>query len=257
MEQRLIRAVGADAIERVAPLFANWDETLIWSSLQQRMGEVWTVGGSAVCFCSDFLFAASAEGEETLLAQALDEWLGGRFGILAARSDALMAQFKQIFGERAKAHTRYAFYKGGESFDRTHLKSLTQGHELRLIDREMYELVLKYDWSRDFVSGYGSWDNFSRNGLGVVELRNGELLGGASSYVSYDGGIEVEIDTHEAYRRQGIASACGARLILECMERNLYPSWDAANETSVRLAQKLGYRLKGPYQTWLLNESKQ
>ncbi len=256
MEQCLMRAVGADAIDRVAPLFANWDETLIWTSLQERMGEVWTVSGSAVCWCSDFLFAAPAPGEEKLLLHALDKWLNGRFGILTARNDVFMAEVPNIFGDRAKPHTRYAFFKGGEDFDRDRLQAMIRGHELRLIDEEMYNLALEYDWSRDFVSGYGSWERFEKNGLGVVELKNGELVGGASSYISYDGGIEIEVDTHKNYRRQGIATACGARLILECLNRGFYPSWDAASEISVRLAQKLGYRLKGPYPVWLLNESK-
>ena len=31
-------------------------------------------------------------------------------------------------------------------------------------------------------------------------------------------------------RNRGLASACGAALILECLERGLYPSWDAHTE---------------------------
>ena len=61
------------------------------------------------------------------------------------------------------------------------------------------------------------------------------------------GGIEIEIDTKEECRRRGLALACGARLILECLDRGLYPSWDAANLDSVRLAEKLGYRFDRAY----------
>ena len=39
------------------------------------------------------------------------------------------------------------------------------------------------------------------------------------------------------------APACGAALVLTCLARGLYPSWDAANRESVALAEKLGYRL--------------
>ena len=60
-------------------------------------------------------------------------------------------------------------------------------------------------------------------------------------------GIEIEIGTMEAYRRQGLAQVCGAKLILECMERGLYPSWDAQNRWSVALAQKLGYHFDQAY----------
>lgn len=49
------------------------------------------------------------------------------------------------------------------------------------------------------------------------------------------------------YRRRGLASICGAKLILECLNRNLYPSWDAQNEASAALAEKLGYHYSHTY----------
>lgn len=48
-------------------------------------------------------------------------------------------------------------------------------------------------------------------------------------------------------RRKGLASVCGAKLILECMKRGLYPSWDAQNKGSVALAEKLGYHFSHEY----------
>ena len=84
--------------------------------------------------------------------------------------------------------------------------------------------------------------------IGAVDaLRDGEVLAGASSYSSYPGGIEIEIDTRKDQRRQGLARACGARLMLECLERGLFPSWDAANKTSAHLAETLGYRFREEY----------
>ena len=50
-----------------------------------------------------------------------------------------------------------------------------------------------------------------------------------------------------------LALSCGARLILDCLDRRLVPSWDAHNLPSVSLAEKLGYRLRAPYQAYLLN----
>ena len=51
----------------------------------------------------------------------------------------------------------------------------------------------------------------------------------------------MEIDTRQDYRRRGLATICGAALILECLARGLYPNWDAHNRESIALAQKLGY----------------
>ena len=46
---------------------------------------------------------------------------------------------------------------------------------------------------------------------------------------------------------KGLAYACGAKLILECLEEGLYPSWDAQNKWSVALAEKLGYHFSHEY----------
>ncbi len=43
-----------------------------------------------------------------------------------------------------------------------------------------------------------------------------------------------------------------AKLILECMDRGLYPSWDAHDMRSVALAEKLGYHLDKEYVTYII-----
>lgn len=47
--------------------------------------------------------------------------------------------------------------------------------------------------------------------------------------------------------------ACGAKLILECINRNIYPSWDAQNKGSVELAEKLGYHFDKEYIAYEIN----
>lgn len=81
----------------------------------------------------------------------------------------------------------------------------------------------------------------------VASSRIRLLIAGASSYSRYDKGIEIEIDTREDHRRKGLAYVCGAKLILECLEEGLYPSWDAQNKWSVALAEKLGYHFSHEY----------
>ena len=64
--------------------------------------------------------------------------------------------------------------------------------------------------------------------------------------------MEIEIDTKPEYRQLGLATVCGAKVILECLQRNLYPSWDAHDLRSVSLAEKLGYHLDHPYTAYEL-----
>lgn len=103
------------------------------------------------------------------------------------------------------------------------------------------------------MAQYEDYDTYRKYGLGVVILKDGEPVSGASSYSGYRGGIEIEIDTKEEHRRKGLAHICGARLILECLDRGLYPSWDAQNPKSAALAEKLGYhqdRAYTAYEIW-------
>jgi len=133
-----------------------------------------------------------------------------------------------------------------------YIQALPSEFELRLFDREICEQTLLAEWSRDFCDCFLSAEDFLSRGVGVAALCNGVLVAGASSYVVYDGGFEIEIDTHPDYRRRGLATACGARLILEALERNLYPSWDAFDLRSVALAEKLGYHLDHPYVMYMV-----
>ena len=57
----------------------------------------------------------------------------------------------------------------------------------------------------------------------------------------------MEIDTRPDCRRQGLATAAGAGLILACLDRGWYPSWDAHNPESAALAEKLGYHISHRY----------
>ena len=72
-------------------------------------------------------------------------------------------------------------------------------------------------------------------------------MAGAASYSRYRGGIEVEVDTHPACQGQGLATAASAALLLACLDRGLYPSWDAHTRQSLALAEKLGYRYSHAY----------
>jgi len=124
---------------------------------------------------------------------------------------------------------------------------LSDGYELKLLEADEYVLCQNNRWANDLISQFKDYDTYKKLGLGVVVLKDGELVAGASSYSRYNGGIEIEIDTREDHRRKGLAYACGAKLILECLEKGLYPSWDAQNMWSVALAEKLGYHFSHEY----------
>lgn len=108
-------------------------------------------------------------------------------------------------------------------------------------------------WSADLCSQFKDYSDYKKRAFGVAILHKGKLVSGASPYAVYNGGIEIEIDTKPEYRQKGLATVCGAKLILECLDRKLYPSWDAHDLRSVSLAEKLGYHLDHSYVTFELS----
>lgn len=222
---------------------------MITSCLEGIMGRVrcWPGPDTAVAAAADlgdFTFLAGTPSPELILPEP-------DFRILVPGNSGWQRMIETVCGPKARQITRYAFYKDFGCFDRENLGRLAgrlpEGFTLRKVDRERYNQCRKESWSRDFVAQYPTWEAYSARGLGFVAEKNGRLVSGASSYSAWSGGIEIEVDTHPEFRRRGLATACAAALILECLNRGLYPSWDAANLWSVSLAQKLGYRLKGAY----------
>lgn len=230
-------------------LFTNWQETCIWSALQGIMGDIYAedtdTPNAAKVILGDFCFLAGKPNKE-LLAYKPDSYKSD-YIILVPQNETLAKAIEEQYGDRAEKNTRYAIKKNIGNFDKEKLEQaateLPEGLELKLIDEALYNACLKEDWSADFVSNYKDYAMFKEWGLGVlmVKKNTGEIVAGASSYSSYKDGIEIEIVTREDQRRKGFAYRCAAKLILECLERNLYPSWDARTRISVALAEKLGY----------------
>ena len=129
MEQVMHLLEGKAALNGVASLFANWDETLIWTALQGIMGQVWTVGESgavALCQTGDFVFPAgnAHSTKARQLLSGLKEQLENRFAIITPQNEEWSQLIQQVFGEKVKAGERYAICKDPEAFDRAHLAQL-------------------------------------------------------------------------------------------------------------------------------------
>ncbi len=234
-----------------AHLFDGWQETIVWSCLQGVMGSLSVddlrAPRSAAVRLGDFYFLAGEPMPELVLRERDRQ----DFLIMVPRHPGWEQEIEGCFGSAAKKVTRYAMKKEPDAFDEEALRAFAEktpeGYALKMIDEPLFLQCQTLAWCRDFVSQYTDFAQYEAYGLGTVLLKDGELVAGASSYSGYIGGIEIEIDTREDYRRRGLATICGARLILECLRRGLYPSCDAQNLWSVALAQKLGYHFDYAY----------
>ena len=110
-----------------------------------------------------------------------------------------------------------------------------------------YDKCLTNPIAVDFVSSFENKEQYLKIGRGMVVIKEGEIVSGASSYTRYNDGIEIEVDTAEEERRKHLALIACSALIRNCLAEGLYPSWDAQNTDSVRLAEKLGYEFDHEY----------
>lgn len=250
-QQLLCRLNGSWTMEqrKAAKLFDGWEEALIWSCLQGCMGQLYLNDenrpDAALIDTVDFCFLAGRP-DRTLLEQ-----LTG-FKILIPRTGEWEKLIEIHYGDRAGKFTRYAIKKEPEAFDKEKLQACVQnlesGYTLCMMEESHFKLAAQEKALSDLCAQYGTYENFvDNNALAAVILQGERLVAGASSYAVYREGIEIEIDTLPEYREKGLATACGAKLILECLDRGIYPSWDAHDLRSVHLAEKLGYQLDHPY----------
>ena len=227
--------------KKAEPIFAGWEETLIYSCVQQVIGKIFVTDlehpRSACAFVGCFAFYAGEVNEE-LVRNKPDG-----FVIMTPQNEEWAEMIEKCFPD-AKKVTRYAIRKDTR-FDVNKLqdmvKMLPKGYELKPIDDRLYDKCLESPATADFVSAFESKDKYLEYGRGMVILKDDKIVAGASSYTRYKEGIEIEVDTVEAERRKHLATVACSALILNCLKEGLYPSWDAQNKNSVHLAEKLGY----------------
>ena len=217
------------------------------------MGKIYanhlTCPTSAMAIIGDFTFFAGKPCAE--LVAYKPDWCTQDFMIMIPQNEEWKKMIIQLYGNKAKIISRYATKKEPDIFNQEKLKtmvaSLSNEYTIHKIDETFYHMCKSEKWSADLVSQFKDYKEYCKLGLGIIILKDHIMVSGASSYSRYKEGIEIEIDTRKEYRRKGFAYICGAKLILECLKQNLYPSWDAQNKGSVALAEKLGYHYSHTY----------
>ena len=232
---------------KVKELFKGWEETMLFTCLQKIMGKIYVTDlenpKSAFAFLGCFGFYAGKPDVEIVSKKPEG------FTIMVPQNKEWAQLIEECYPS-AKRVMRYAIKKD-TIFDKIKLQNeiskLPIGYEIHKLDADIYDQCLKNPVMVDFVSAFESKEKYLQIGRGMVILKNGQIVSGASSYTRYKEGIEIEVDTIETERRKHLATIACSALILNCLEEGLYPSWDAQNMNSVRLAEKLGYEFDHEY----------
>ena len=178
----------------------------------------------------------------------------GAAGVLLLPDAGWRDAVRRAIGNRIDVEPRISY--SSQRLDPTHLRNLQKTRAdtevIRLdagtLDRAVREVSPALLRPEVFASGR----DFEQRGIGYGALHSGRLVAGAvSGYIS-SAGIEIQINTHPDYRRRGFARAVAIPLILECLERDLEPSWDSSNPASQQLAEQLGYVRRESYEWWIV-----
>ena len=89
--------------EKIARLFEGWQETLIWSCIQNVMGSLYVDStekpGSAMAVSGDFCFFAGKPDEK--LVAYKPAWCRQNFIIMTARQPEWLALIEKVYKEKA------------------------------------------------------------------------------------------------------------------------------------------------------------
>ena len=138
--------------------------------------------------------------------------------------------------------------KPARRFTIPELPALPEGYQLSAMDEAAFE-------AHPFSHGenYASWDAFQAEGAGAVVYCGGKIAASASSFLSLDGEVELDVFTEEAHRGKKLAAACIAMMLRNCMNREITVHWDAQNDISRHLAEKFGFEPETEYPVYWLD----
>ena len=154
------------------------------------------------------------------------------------------------FEEKIEVHKRVLF--DPSSLDLDHIrelkKQLPEGMRIETISSIHVEDkagMLYLDLIRKFYNNH----EFLKTGKGIVLMDGDHIVGYAASDNPIIGNdlelmFRVGYDNFTKYRGKGYGIQLCVHFIEYCLKNNLIPSWDAHNDISAHIANKLGYTKK-------------
>lgn len=187
---------------------------------------------------------ASAAGQ-AILAQVPD----GR--MLMAGPEGWHELLPAQFGARLLAIERFSFQS--DQLNLVHLQLLAASNtNIAQVERIDANLLAQIDVPYLEIGAFESAGDFCDRGIGYCMRADGQVIGVAYSSLVSGNAIEISIVVDDGYRRKGIATALAIQLLIWCLEHGVSPHWDAANEASCGLAEKLGYTNRTAYRAYFV-----
>jgi len=239
-------------------LYQEKTDVSLCSCIEGNMGRAWVDKDEnptiAIVVVADFCYLLGCITNNNIDVTR-DELLKKCKGkIIVSYDNSWISIMENFYSNNLNRFSRYSIKKELDVFQKNilngYIDAIDPKFNISRIDASIYFEVLKDDFMADCCSNYSSLEEFLKHGIGYAIVHNGEIISAASSYSYCEGSIEITIGTKDKYRNKGLALAVASKLILDCIEKNIYPRWDAANLESVELATKLGYHFDKEYKVY-------
>lgn len=159
------------------------------------------------------------------------------------------ALVKAEWGDKVQTMDRY--FLPFSALDQEILHSIsvhTDGEfQLKRVDEGLAEQLESELGEVYHLVHYASLHEFAEKGCGFCITRGDEICAATIAACRSDNAIQIQVNTKESYRRQGLATKTSAAMLRYCMEHGIRADWDASNPHSRDLAYKLGYKECTPY----------
>lgn len=240
--------LNKEQITKSAPLFSGITDTTLKSCLEGIMGEVF--GDS-----ENPKVAAAILGYVYIGGECNYQFLSELFNLLKGKALVIVTENEKIrsavvdhYKENCKIQHRFETIKKPPTLpDFDYTDTLPDCFAIKRFDEDLYSQSLNEEWSCEFCENFKDCDDFLNNGLGYGIVHNSKLVCGVTSFSYYSGGYEIIIATKKEYRRRGFAKIVAYEFIRETLKQGKLPSWDAAHEVSLKLAESLGFELDYEY----------
>lgn len=238
--------LNSKQIQDSAYLFQGITDTTLKSCLEGLMGKVYGESGNPKMAIAvlDYVYIGGILDKKFL--QEFIELMGEKHFVFVTENSQIREEIIKHYGERCHTQRRFETIKEIPDLPKYEY-SLSDGFDVCRFDKALYKQAMQEEWSRGFCENFKNCDDFLKNGLGFGITYNGRLVCGATSFSYYSEGYEIIIATRMDFRKLGLAKIASYEFVKEAINQGKLPSWDAAHEVSLHLAEWLGYKLDYEY----------
>lgn len=250
----MIKLIEENKRHKLTEIFADcrYDRVLIDSVIEGNFGTA-----HAIVKDDEVLTARLDSGAFTMIAgdadaEEVNELINvNPIFIITAQNDEWDAKLKECFAGRTQeiSFTQFSSDKIRKAQLENIIASIPDDYVIKSFDKEMAKQAVKDLENEYLFENFTSVEDYLQRGIGYCIIHQNQVVCAATSMAKSKTAIDIEIQTHKNYRRKGLATIAGAKLVLGCMEQGVEPTWLAANPESEKLANKLGYQKTGMYKS--------